>query len=89
MELQSFSAQILLEWKIAQVARGISTGSTSNNVEVKWIRPPPQFLKCNIDAALFQHSPYIKYGSLLRNAKGEMVMGKAGRFQGILDPFVA
>ena len=56
---------------------------------VRWIRPEPGWLKCNIDAAIFNQQDYIGTGWVIRNEDGAMVAAKNGILHGFIDPAVA
>ena len=54
-----------------------------------WVKSPPQQLKCNMDAAVFQESPHVGYGFLLRDDTSALIMAKAGRLFGVADQLEA
>ncbi|XVF62295.1 hypothetical protein PTKIN_Ptkin08bG0206000 [Pterospermum kingtungense] len=44
--------------------------------EQEWVRPPAGFLKCNVDAAVFNHDSVAGLGMALRNEFGQFVAAK-------------
>ena len=48
--------------------------------------PPSKFLKCNIDAALFQEPKAIGVGMFLRDTFGQVLGCNLRRFNGVCQP---
>ncbi|XP_073126761.1 uncharacterized protein [Henckelia pumila] len=55
----------------------------------KWIKPPRQFLKCNVDAAIFNSPPRMGFGCIIRDSMGEAIAAVHGCFPGVFDPRTA
>ena len=54
--------------------------------EAKWLRPEIDWVKCNIDAAIFQQEGFMGYGWILRNDERMMIVAKNGVINGLVDP---
>ncbi|XP_031120427.1 uncharacterized protein LOC116023565 [Ipomoea triloba] len=57
------------------------------NIPIVWFPPPQGFLKCNVDAAIFDDG--AGYGAVLRDHQGRFVAARCDRLTSIRDPFLA
>ncbi|XP_073120315.1 uncharacterized protein [Henckelia pumila] len=55
----------------------------------KWNKPPRQFLKCNVDAAIFNSPPRMGFRCIIRDSMGEAIAAVHGCFPGVFDPRTA
>ncbi|XP_073138172.1 uncharacterized protein [Henckelia pumila] len=60
-----------------------------HNYDTYWRKPPPHFLKCNVDAAIFNDPPRMGFGCLVRDEHGSVVAASHGCIFGISDPTLA
>ncbi|XP_073137691.1 uncharacterized protein [Henckelia pumila] len=88
-------------YKILQLSSGLTPQASANQKRIfnspprtqqsdsKWIKPPRQFLKCNVDAAIFNSPPRMRFGCIIRDSVGEAVAAVHGCFPGVFDPRTA
>lgn len=76
----------LFQWQQAQVTQNRLSSCLSGEV---WKPPPPGWLTCNVDVALFDKENKISLGCILRNDSGDFVAGYGGRLTGAFEPRVA
>ena len=88
-ELIKHAEELLREWHHAKEgqSRQIQRRTTAN--EATWLRPEIGWLKCNIDAAIFQHGGFMGYGWVLRDDEGTMIAAKNGVMNGLVNPAMA
>lgn len=55
--------------------------SQEGNCKRKWSRPPPGWVKMNVDAAIFQDG-CIGVGSVLRDSQGKFMKASCTRMNG-------
>ncbi|CAH9120054.1 unnamed protein product [Cuscuta epithymum] len=69
-------SELLRFWERAR----ISTQKllTSSLVQVRWQPPHRNFLKCNVDAALFANEKRVGFGACVSDYRGQFYMAKAG-----------
>ena len=56
------------------------------NTQVKWSKPSPGMLKCNVDAAIFSEHQTIGLGVILRNEFGSVVGCYSKVVNGVSSP---
>jgi ribonuclease HI len=56
---------------------------------VMWSKPPPPFLKCNVDCALFNNNSVAGYGLCIRNSTGQFIVGMSNFTHSSLMPVEA
>ena len=61
----------------------------ASDVQCKQQKPVFGWLKCNIDAAIFNSDQCTGYGFIIRDENGSLVGAKNGKTQGLLDSFIA
>ncbi|XP_019178261.1 PREDICTED: uncharacterized protein LOC109173479 [Ipomoea nil] len=81
--IQVHSLQAL--WSSIKQNSGEATTSSASSV--LWTPPPANWLKCNVDAALF--ATEAGFGAVVRNHDGCFVAAKGGRLGYIQDPLLA
>ena len=59
------------------------------DVQCKWQNPASGWLKCNIDAAVFNFDQCTGYGFIIRDENAFLVGAKNGMTQGLLDFLIA
>ncbi|XP_073120922.1 uncharacterized protein [Henckelia pumila] len=69
------------QWLIAN-SRNKSPPHSAHQSTHVWTFPPENFVKCNVDAALFKDPPRMGYGCIIRDASGAIINAKYGCFQG-------
>ena len=62
---------------------------SETDLSVRWTKPEAGWLKCNVDAAIFNQEGYIGFGCVIRNEEGVKVAAKNGILYGVLDPAMA
>ena len=73
----------MTEWREEnRKGASVEQGSKQSKVQSMWFHPPPEFLKCNIDAALFQEQKAIGVGMVLRDTFGQILGFNLRRFNG-------
>ncbi|XP_019168039.1 PREDICTED: uncharacterized protein LOC109163789 [Ipomoea nil] len=81
--IQVHSLQAL--WSSIMRTPGEASSSTASSAI--WTPPPANWLKCNVDAALFATG--AGFGAVVRNQDGNFVAAKGGRLGSIQDPLLA
>nr|GMC86814.1 uncharacterized protein LOC109147752 [Ipomoea batatas] len=76
--------RLQLIWKDAYTKTNLSV---NNNIPTAWTPPQHGFLKCNVDAAIFDDG--VGYGAVLRDHHGLFVAAKADRLMATCDPLLA
>ena len=56
---------------------------------VLWTKPPPPFLNCNVDCALFNNNSVAGYGLCIRNSTGQFIAGMSNFSHCSLTPVEA
>jgi len=56
---------------------------------VLWTKPPPPFLKCNVDCALFNNNSVAGYGLCICNSTGQFIAGMSNFSHCSLTPVEA
>ena len=54
----------------------------------KWCKLDQGWLKCNIDAAIFQDDQSAGFGCIIRDDTGSMIGAKNGKILGCVDPLL-
>ncbi|PNY14146.1 ribonuclease H, partial [Trifolium pratense] len=60
-------------WRQAKLNNTNRPHQSQHDQRVPWQTPPPSYLKCNIDAAVFSHDNKVSLGACLRDEKGVFV----------------
>ena len=87
----TFNAAIhtLIQWQHARlhpIPQGLNRAISS---PVRWTKPASSWVKCNIDAAVFNQIQCIGIGCVVRDENGAMVIARNERIRGMLDPAIA
>jgi len=66
---------ILAKWQAAQIGRHPSLARSHNHqvTDSRWTMPPKEFLKCNLDAAIFGSISVMGTGFVIRDGLGVVV----------------
>ncbi|XP_074352002.1 uncharacterized protein LOC141691163 [Apium graveolens] len=78
---------IFADWKKAhehQLAPTVSRGALI--ACRKWEKPPVDWVKINVDAALFEEIASIGLGSIVRGAEGQFIAAMSRRCEGLIPP---
>lgn len=67
------------------------TSSTGILPVTRWSKPPTNFLKCNVDVAVFNHPSRMRYGCIIRirNDPGAILTAIHGAYLGNFRPTLA
>ena len=67
----------------------VNLGEIAEHGAVSWRRPPPGWIKVNIDAAIFQSTNSMGFGMLARSADGYFLGARSISILGCYDSFTA
>lgn len=60
----------LHRWTAAQISCRMGVNFAGAGVREVWQRPPRSWVKCNIDAAVFDSTGQFGFGSVIRDCQG-------------------
>lgn len=87
--LVDLGESFLVSWLVVQKPRS-SVSLTDVHGADKWKKPPPGFIKCNVDAGTFTSSSSIGSGATIRTHEGHFLVAKSCLQQSsILQPAFA
>lgn len=72
------AVDVLSYWRIAR--RAVQRGASPDQVLISWQPPPHGFMKCNIDAAIFDTSNHVGMGACMHDEIGQFVTAFTDRF---------
>ena len=74
----NIAGQLLYQWQSAQVSKpgAASDMSFGQGGDVVWTKPPREWKKVDLDAAVFSTQGIIGAGSIVRDSEGAMVMAR-------------
>lgn len=85
-QIVGLARNMLQQWKDR---RPIHASNHPHRSLQTWNRPPPEWLKCNSDARIFESIGKFSSGCVLRNDAGLFVAAKAMIFDGCVSPDIA
>ena len=77
--------ELLREWQHAKDGQSRQIQRRIRSNEATWLRPEIGWLKCNIDAVIFQQEGFMGYGWVLRDDEGVVIAAKNGVMNGLVD----
>ncbi|XP_074361914.1 uncharacterized protein LOC141702127 [Apium graveolens] len=81
------AANLLIEWRKAQAEKLCDVSHTRRPIAVStWEKPQQNWVKINIDAALFEDIGYVGMGSIVRGADGQFLLARSVRREGLVPP---
>ncbi|CAH9145422.1 unnamed protein product, partial [Cuscuta epithymum] len=80
----SRGAEILQTWNAAQQP-GRNVKDRSMNL-ARWKRPPIDFVKCNVDAAIFYNAKCVGFGCCIRNHVGRFYQARTAWINAEMSP---
>ncbi|KAL8104841.1 hypothetical protein AgCh_028856 [Apium graveolens] len=76
--LKAAAMNMLMEWKRAQQEKVVERGTTeASNAPRSWEKPPLNWVKINVDVALFGSDNCIGFGMIVRDAAGNLIMARS------------
>ena len=82
----STSLSFLKDWLDARLGSDQKFFNGNANTQVKWSKPSPGMLKCNVDATIFSKHQTIGLGVILRNEFGSVVGCYSKVVNGVSSP---
>ncbi|RVW31876.1 Transposon TX1 uncharacterized 149 kDa protein [Vitis vinifera] len=82
----SASLSFLKDWLDARLGSDQKLSNGNANTQVKWSKPSPGMLKCNVDAVIFSEHQTIGLGVILRNEFGSVVGCYSKVVNGVSSP---
>ncbi|XP_074327738.1 uncharacterized protein LOC141665650 [Apium graveolens] len=80
-------SNLLIKWRKAQDEKLCDVSHTRRSIAVsKWEKPQQNWVKINIDAALFEDIGYVGMGSIVRGADGQFLLAHSVRREGMVPP---
>ncbi|XP_073133745.1 uncharacterized protein [Henckelia pumila] len=80
---------LLSQWKAAHDLKMNHSRTITQQHQLSWQNPVGDFLKCNVDAAIFNLLGKAGYGCIIRNNAGLVVAAIYGCLPGIKNPSIA
>ncbi|XP_073119607.1 uncharacterized protein [Henckelia pumila] len=77
------------QWLLANQSIGSSPSASLRQPNSSWTKPPINFVKCNVDAAVFKDPPRMGYGCIIRDSSGVVIKAICGCFPGIFTSIMA
>ncbi|MCH88735.1 RNA-directed DNA polymerase (Reverse transcriptase), partial [Trifolium medium] len=76
----------LQAWQQAQTTVARSVTAEQQRHAASWQPPHPEFVKCNIDAAIFSTEKKIGMGACVRDATGRFIIAMSSYINGVMTP---
>ncbi|XP_074346278.1 uncharacterized protein LOC141685053 [Apium graveolens] len=85
--IKAAATNLLTEWRKAQAEKLCDVSHTRRPIVVsKWEKPQQNWVKINIDAALFEDIGYIGMGSIVRGTDVQFLLARSVRREGLVPP---
>lgn len=85
--IKANALNMLADWKKAHENQSTPAGSRGGQIACrKWEKPPVDWVKINVDAALFEDIGSIGLGSIVRGAEGRFIAAMSRRRAGLIPP---
>lgn len=85
--IKAAAANLLVEWRKAHTEKMCESNHIRRPIAVSnWEKPQQDWVKVNIDAALFEDIGYIGMGSVVRGADGQFFLARSVRREGLVPP---
>ena len=82
------AGDLLGQWQQARMVENQNQQGREVNVQQRWKKPEVGWLKCNVDAALFNQQGKIGLGCIIRDENGVLVAAKNDLLKGPMIPAI-
>ena len=79
----------LIQWQQARVPPVPQRSHKDVSSSLRWKKPKPGWVKCNIDAAMFNQFQCIRIGYVIKYENGVIITVRNAIIRGPLDPTIA
>ena len=77
-----------IQWQQARVPLVPQRSHKDVSSSLQWKKPKLGWVKCNIDAAMFNQFQCIRVDCVIRDVNGVMITAKNAKIHGLLDPAI-
>ncbi|XP_073271465.1 uncharacterized protein [Primulina huaijiensis] len=75
-------------WNLTQAQKNSTKGqapSSRRDADDRWTKPPDPYVKCNVDATLFNEHQAVGFGFVVRDSAGEFMVSKTSVNYGLFE----